>query len=398
MESMKIRRLLLFCCIGLCLPAENIEAQQSRSELERRKKLSLRRISTAKRILSQTDHTKKASINQLTLLSKRIEAQATLVATISQELYHINGVISGTHQFVQSLQADLKKLQAEYVRMVLWAYKDRSGINQLTFLFSSDSFRQLFLRMKYLTHYARQRRVQLEAIQKVHQALDHQQRALHKKRRNQETLFKEERLRRRQLLKLKKEKQQLIRTLSTRSAQLRKELKVQRASIARLDKLIKTLIAKDTKSATALDQAAQRVLSRNFLSKKKRLDWPVPIGIIASKFGLQQHPVFKNIKQKNIGIEIQTPGSVAVRSVFEGVVSEIALIPGMNSVVIIQHGAYRTVYARLKKILVNKGEYLASQQQIGQVYTNAQGHAAVHFEVWHNTETLNPERWLRSQR
>ena len=242
---MSVSRRLL-CCLCFCLLSCAVtQAQQSRSSLERRKQESLRRIAAAQRILSKTSHVRKASIGQLNTLSKQIEAHETLVAALSDELSYVNSEISETNQVIFSLQEDLQALREEYARMVLWAYKNKLGVNQLTFLFSASSFRQFFLRMKYLTHYAEQRRVQLEAIQKVQQALDLQYKDLSGKRDKQATIFKEEQRRRSKLLSLKKEKEGLIKQLTRRSVQLRRELKQEQAAAARLDKLIKDLIERE---------------------------------------------------------------------------------------------------------------------------------------------------------
>ena len=171
-KDMSVSRSVLCClCLGLLLCGV-AKAQQSRASLERRKQESLRRIAAAQRILSKTTRVRKASIGNLNTLSKQIEAHESLVATLGEELQYISSEISETNQVILSLEEDLQALREEYAQMVFWAYKNRLGINQLTFLFSASSFRQFFLRMKYLTHYAEQRRVQLVAIQKVQRALD----------------------------------------------------------------------------------------------------------------------------------------------------------------------------------------------------------------------------------
>ena len=393
---MKINSLFcFFCLIALLLSVPELKAQRSRASLERRKQESLRRIAESERILSKIQSIRKASIGQLNTLTQQIEAHISLIEALSEELLYLNGEISETSQVIQSLKKDLTRLREEYAKMVFWAYKNRTGVNQLTFLFSSESFRQFFLRMKYLSHYAEQRRVQLEAIQKVQRALDLQQKDLRSKRNNQEKVVQEEQRRRKRLISLKEEKEKLLQQLGHQSKELRSSLKSDRASIEKLDRLIKEIIARETNKKTPSNPALLRRLSASFSQQKSRLNWPVSSGIVISKFGRQRHPVFKSIEQNNIGIEIQLPNSVAVRSVFEGTVSEIALIPGMNSVVIVQHGEYRTVYARLAQVQVSKGQNLLRNQQIASSYVNAQGSSDLHFEVWYKTQKLDPETWLR---
>ena len=395
LNRINISSFLAFACVVSFLAIGTAEAQRSRAALERRKQESLRRIAESERILSKIQRVQRSSLDQLNTITQEIDAHISLIGALSEELLFINGEISETSQVIEALRDDLTNLRSEYAQMVFWAYKNRSGINQLTFLFSSESFQQLFLRMKYLTHYAEQRRVQLEAIQKVQAALDMQQSELKSKKSNQEKIVREERQRRAKLLSLKEEKEKILQQLSKRSKELRSSLKRDRAAIQKLDRLIKEIIAREASKKKILNPIAHKQLSDRFAKQKNRLKWPVSSGIVVSKFGRQRHPIFKGIEQNNIGIEIQTSKSVPVRAVFEGTVSEIALIPGMNSVVIVQHGDYRTVYARLSDVSVSKGEQLSRNQQIATSYTSSEGSSALHFEVWHHTEKLDPETWLR---
>jgi murein DD-endopeptidase MepM/ murein hydrolase activator NlpD len=137
-------------------------------------------------------------------------------------------------------------------------------------------------------------------------------------------------------------------------------------------------------------------LSTNFQGNQKRLTWPVARGFVSSKFGLQSHPVLKGVKIENPGVDIQTQKDEVVRAVFDGAVSKIASIPGMNGIVIIiQHGEYRTVYANLRKSLVKMGDNVKTKDPIGEVFTDTDGVSEVQFQVWKNFNKLDPLAWLQ---
>ena len=135
-------------------------------------------------------------------------------------------------------------------------------------------------------------------------------------------------------------------------------------------------------------------ISSSFEENKTKLAWPVTTGFISSKFGKHPHPVMKGIIQDNPGVDIQTNKDETVKSVFGGKVIQIAYVPGMYNVVIVQHGEYYTVYSRLKEVMVKKGTLIPSNQPIGVVHTDKDGISEVHFEVWKNFAKLNPEGWL----
>ena len=97
---------------------------------------------------------------------------------------------------------------------------------------------------------------------------------------------------------------------------------------------------------------------------------------------------------ENQGVDIQTQKDAEVKSVFEGKVATTAFVPGMNSVVIIQHGDYYTLYAKLKTVNVKKGQIVRADQSVGSVFTDGAGISELQFQVWKNSTKLDPEKWL----
>jgi murein DD-endopeptidase MepM/ murein hydrolase activator NlpD len=148
------------------------------------------------------------------------------------------------------------------------------------------------------------------------------------------------------------------------------------------------------KTISTAEAASEAELTRLFESSKNKLDWPVSSGFITSKFGKQNHPVLKRITVVNDGIGIQTEKNSSVKAVFDGEVTVVGTIQGKNNVVIIRHGDYMTVYARLKTINVKKGQKVKRNDIIGEVYTDKDGISELEFQVYKGFTKLNPENWL----
>jgi septal ring factor EnvC (AmiA/AmiB activator) len=104
--------------------------------------------------------------------------------------------------------------------------------------------------------------------------------------------------------------------------------------------------------------------------------------------------VLRNVVVENRGVDIQTGPGEAVRACFDGKVLTVANIAGMNTIVMIQHGDFFTVYAKLRSVNVQVGQRVSAREVIGTVATNAEGTSEVQFQVWHNSANLNPESWL----
>ncbi|MEQ6121153.1 peptidoglycan DD-metalloendopeptidase family protein [Reichenbachiella sp. MALMAid0571] len=378
-------------------------AQKSKSRLEKEKKENLLKIQEAEKILVETTTEKKATLGQLRALNRKIQLQGEFINSISQEISFLNAEISDKSLVVNALQNDLKNLKEEYAEMIYSAYKANHGFSKLTFIFSAKTFNQLFLRLKYLEQYSEARKIQVQNIEEVSDALSQEKTGLENKKAEQSDLLKSKIQENKNLLSLKSRQNKVFTQLSKQEKELRAELAKRKEAISRLDKLIAEIVKSEIeksnvgKSSTKMTLTPETAkLSSSFEENKNKLPWPVEHGFVSGKFGKHAHPVLKNIIVENQGVDIQTEKAANVRAVFDGKVSTVAFVPGMNAIVIVQHGDYFTVYGRLKNINPNikKGYMLKAKEQIGEVVTDNNDNTEVHFEVWKNRDRLNPEKWL----
>ena len=139
-----------------------------------------------------------------------------------------------------------------------------------------------------------------------------------------------------------------------------------------------------------------QITSTNFGNNKGKLPWPTEKGTIISPFGEHEHPVLKEVKVKNNGIDIGTSAGASVRTIFDGTVSRVFPIPGGNKAIIIRHGNYLTVYSNLKDVVVSTGDKVKSKQKIGVVYTDEEdgNKSSLHLEIWKESTKQNPALWL----
>jgi murein hydrolase activator len=407
------RGLGLWLVVLLCLFFSPALAQ-NKAELEKKKQENLRKIREAENILSQTRNEKKATLGELSALEAQIAASQELTRLISKELSLLDAEIGELGQVVRALEKDLHQFKQEYAKMVYNAYKANKGFTTLTFLFSAPTFNQLVMRMKWLEQYKEARIVQLEQIRKVQDLLGMQQQQVKSKRQEQQKLLDEQVAQNQNLIALQQRQTSTIARLSQQEKSIQQDLNQRRKDLQQMEALIARLVkeeierarkeaeaeAKRTKTASATASASAAVpltpeataLGNSFEGARARLLWPVASGFISAQFGEQQ--VYKQVKLENSGIEIQTKENEQVRAVFDGEVRRVFFMPGMNNVVMIQHGQYFTVYARLKEVTVKPMQKIKAKEAIGTVYTTKEGVSEVHFEIWKNDQKLNPEQWL----
>ena len=193
---------------------------------------------------------------------------------------------------------------------------------------------------------------------------------------------------------LRTKQNSLVSELSKKEKELKAEVASRKNAVNEINKLIDRIITEEIASRTATSSAASLVLSSSFEGNQSKLPWPVNEGFISMGFGKQQHPVLKLVEVDNKGVYIQTQPDQDIKAIFNGKVSVVASIPGMNKAVIVQHGDYRTVYANLKLVYVVRNQEIKVNDPIGQIYTDNDGLAELYFELWKNNTTLNPQLWL----
>jgi len=138
-------------------------------------------------------------------------------------------------------------------------------------------------------------------------------------------------------------------------------------------------------------------LSSDFESNRGKLPWPVENGVISETFGMHSHPTLKGIKTFNNGINISAPKGSVARTIYKGTVKAIFSVPGMERVVLVNHGEYYSVYANLEAINVKTGQEVKTGEILGTLYTNDElDRTEVHLEVFKQKTMQNPALWLRN--
>lgn len=139
-------------------------------------------------------------------------------------------------------------------------------------------------------------------------------------------------------------------------------------------------------------------LSNSFENNRGKLPWPVEKGYISDHFGTHPHPVEQHVMIENLGVDIRTGAGASARAVFDGNVTKVFKIFGTDWNVVVNHGHYYTIYARLASVNVREGQNVHTKQVIGTVGTNDEGENVINFQVWKavgkGSVKLDPEGWI----
>lgn len=142
----------------------SVQAQQSRSELEKRRQAIVESLKETQAQLEATKKDHKATMSQLNALQAKLNARERLIRNINQEMGNLDNDIKNSSSEVQTLRGNLKVQQERYAQSVRYAYANRSSYNTLSFIFSATDFNDALRRMKYMKRYREYRKNQVDEI------------------------------------------------------------------------------------------------------------------------------------------------------------------------------------------------------------------------------------------
>lgn len=390
-----------FLLIGLLLVCfASFGQKKTKAQLQKEKQQNLEKIKEVEKILDETSTKKKSTLGELNALNQRIIEQENLISSIRREINFLTGEITENNDIITALEEDLAKLKKEYASMLFAAQKANNSTTRLTFLFSAASFDQLIMRLRYMEQYGERRKLQGDQIVKVQDELSGQVRDIENQRTEKNKLLQDNVTENDNLASLKQKQNKLVKSLEKEEKKLRRDLEDTKEAVAKVDKMIETIIREEIEREAALAANAANAnktiaLSSSFEDNKNKLPWPTS-GFISQRFGLQNHPVLKGIVTQNEGVNIQTKADEKVKCVFDGEVSWVAFVPKFGSTVLVKHGEYFTVYSGLKEVYVKAGQKVIGNQELGKVNSNVEGVSELRFQIRKNTVALDPQTWLRN--
>ena len=403
LASIGILGLFLLCNFGFA------QTDDKKSKLQNDKQKIEEEIQYNTQLLEETKKSKKVTINQLVILKRQISSREKLIQNIQDEVKTVDEQINLNNEIVKDLKSDLEKLKEEYANMIYYAYKNRNSYDRLMFIFSSKDFNQAYKRLKYFQQYTAYRTTQAELIEQTRVEIDSTISDLKDLKLEKLALLNSLEDERDQLAYVKIQQNSTISDLNNKEKELLATIKEKEKAAKKLQKEIEKMIAEEIKLASKKTGTTKTgsfaltpdeiQLSSDFQLNKGGLPWPLERGIISSTFGEHAHPVLKNVKTKNNGIDILTDNNSKARAIFSGEVTRVISIPNYNYVIMIRHGEFLSVYSNLAEVYVEKGDKVNTKQEIGMIYTDSKNSKTeLHFELWKGKTLLNPSLWLAKKK
>lgn len=410
---------LIFVCATTFMWAQ--DSQQEK--LEQRKAQILQEIKDNERMLQSVRKKEKSAVNEYLIQANKIKLKEKLINTTAKQEKILGNDMYINQVKVNKLKKELAVLKEDYAKMILKSYKSRSEQSRAMFILSSESFLQAYKRAQYLKQYTNFRKNQGLEIQSKTAELVTYNAKLDGQRQVKKKIIVENEKEKQSLEIEKKEQQKLVNSIKKDKNKIAADIRAKQSESKRIDRqidrLIREAIAEANRKA-ALEKAKEnpgstapkapvssskivmtpedKVLAADFKANRGRLPWPVEKGFISLGYGDQPHPLYPSISVHNSGVEITTEEGANARAVFAGEVFSVMVLSPVNTVVMIQHGDYFSVYQNLSKVFVSKGEKVSIKQNIGKVRTSGDtGKTIIKFLILQNTTNSNPEGWLQNR-
>ena len=391
---------------------------------------------TATRLNTNTKELQR-QINRLNSLNGDIEANRSKVRDLRSHIDSLGTAISTTADSIKILEDDLEAMRLAYAKALRELQPHAASTGELSFIFSAKSFSEAYSRIRYLRRFSAWRERRAENIRRGIDRIAAQRARLTSLRHSQDLAYRKAEETQTTLSRQQAESEKMVTSLRKEDSALRAMLKEQKRKSAALDRELDRLIAaeqariareeaerarrekeknkakgtkasdtgrsaKDVASAHAPTRTAASTsasaLTGSFEANKGRLLFPVAGSYkIVRRFGRQPHPTLRHVETENSGIDIEVSPGTQARSIFAGKVSAIFRQDGFNSIVMIRHGRYISIYANLSAVTVKQGDSVKAGQNIGNVFSDPDdsNRTTLHFEIRNERQKLNPSQWVR---
>ena len=375
-------------------------SSQTKQDLENQKKQIQQDIKKIELKLKTNSKQKKLIVSNAEDINYKIKLQQNLINNINSQLNLILREIDRNENRFSDLKQRELILKDELSKMLLSAYKKKSNLNKLMFVFSSTSFQQAYKRIQYFKQYANFQNKTLSKIKINSNDIKNVIVVLDSQKINKKLLIDENEEIKRDLSIEYTGLNNLIVEVNKNqkrySAEIKQKQKLTREIDKKIQRLIEEALAKAKKKDGRFELTEEaKLISKNFNANKGKLPSPVIRGSVVLGFGKQPHPIVKTTTIQSNGVRIRTSSDVEARTIFNGEVYSIIKSKNNTYTILIQHGDFFTVYKNLSDIYVKKGDKLKTKDSIGKIATDPlNGQTILSFSIFNKGVPQNPRFWI----
>ena len=395
-----------------------------------------KQIAAQQQKLRKNERDVKQRLQNLMVINTEIADKRRTIDTIRRDITHLDGNITQLNGQLIDLNKELNDRKQKYVKSMRYMHRNRSIQSQLMFIFSAKNFSQMYRRMRFMREYASYQKAQGEEVKAKQAEINQKHKELTATKRQKSNLLYKGEEEKRNLEGKQVEQQNVVNSLQKQQKTIQGIIAAQQKRDAALNAQIDRLVAIEVEKArqraiaeakrkaeeernqeerNAIAEAKKlereveeakkeqskplvynldsedRRISGSFESNRGRLPMPITGSYrIVSHFGQYNVEGLKNVRLDNKGINILGSPGAKARSIFDGEVSAVFSMGGVNGVMV-RHGSYISVYCNLSSVSVHRGQKVTARQVLGTVGQDN----ILQFQLRKERAKLNPEAWVR---
>ena len=388
-------KLILASLFLLCFCA-GAYSQNTKVQEERKARLE-REIAIIDRQLAENASKSSTMLADLNLIRKKVANRKELVAQSDRQIRKFNDDIYLKQLEINKIDRRIETLTEHYEKLVLSAYRNRDARVWYMYMLASDDLGQALRRFGYFKNLSSQMKDEARKIREARTELEEEKENLSKMKKEAEAV-KAERVKeledlRKDEAKADKVVSQLKKNRKTYQNQLNAKKKEVQALNREIERIISAAMKGGSSSSSSGKTVVDQKLAAEFVKNKGRLPWPAE-GAVVGRFGSHRHPVYNIVMPPNNGFDLAVSKGEQARTVFDGIVRQVMVLPGYNQCVMVDHGDYFTLYCKLNNVKVKAEDKVKTGDILGTVDT-INGQTQLHFEIWQGKKPQNPENWLK---
>lgn len=450
-----VRFLIVMLLTAAPLMATAQKQQRTIKSAKSEKTATQKRISDATKKLSDNQKQTEQSLRQLNLLRGEIDQKESQIAATRQQVEQINGEIRLAEDSIRLLDAKLDALKESYKKALRKLQTSRGFTDELSYIFSSRSFREAYARIRYVRQFGEWRKRKTQEIRRATENIKNKRQQLSQLQSQRQSSLNALSLDQAQLVARRDEAGKLHSQLEADGKSLKQALDKEKLRLRNIDTEISRMIEAERREKERRE-AERRERERKAREEQKRKDAekrkqkqstpapsksspgksspktepakpaqptpkapspkaPInnsdPDAVMTRRFedarGSMLFPVASPYRiigkygsvagqPSSTGIEIILDGTDTARAIFDGTVSRIFQNHDGNYSVMVRHGAYITVFYNISSPAVKAGSAIKAGQSVGKVGVDPRyGKPMLHFEIRKGSQTLNPQSWVK---
>lgn len=377
MKGCKLILLFLFCCIiSITLSA------QDREQLEQERMQVIESIEATDDLIASSEADRQKGIATLVALRGQIDQRNTLLNNIKQSISAAEFEIEFNLATLDSLTQRVKSIKDQYAILLRSKYVRRLIGSKWITIFSTSNINKAFLRWNYYRQFDTYRESKIKEIESIRKIVAQKNKEIKKHALENSALIQEQQQQNSELQKRIEQQNELLKELQKDKTILQSQLLVIKEARESLNQAIESRVINEL-SGVKIGSDRGKSNESNPVIVKGKIMLPITNGYIEN-FSISD-------EDKTSTISLSVAKGARVISIAPGRVVSVKDVSGFGRMIILQHGDYYSVYAKMNNVIVSVGNRVEKNTVLGSVDSTEN---KLHFELWKDKVRLDANKWI----